>query len=117
MEKELSRIRRAVENMHQLMEALVALQRESNQCCRAVSLPQAPPVSQSTEPAGPDRSAECEPLYNRNEAAAFLLVHPRTVTRYRISGKLRFVRNADNQVRYGEEDLKDCYFWKWGKRP
>lgn len=64
-----------------------------------------------TRPTGPDK------LYNRNEAAAFLLVDPRTVTRYRINGKLRFVLNEDNRIRYREEDLNDCYFWKWGKRP
>ncbi|MFC3198269.1 helix-turn-helix domain-containing protein [Parapedobacter deserti] len=58
-----------------------------------------------------------EKLFNRNEAAAFLLVHPRTVTRYRTSGRLRFVHNADSRIRYREEDLKDCYFWKWDKRP
>lgn len=66
-----------------------------------------------TEPASPAD----ENLYNRKEAAAFLMVDPRTVTRYRIDGKLRFVYNEDNRIRYREEDLSDCYFWKWGKRP
>lgn len=69
-----------------------------------------PPVTPS-EPAAP------EMLRNRNEAAEFLLVDPRTVTRYRIKGKVRFVLNDDNRIRYREEDLSDCYFWKWGKRP
>lgn len=114
MKKKLTRICRVVEDMHQLMETLVALQKENHQCCRAVTLPEvAMPVSQPAEPAEP----EPEILSNRNEAAAFLLVDPRTVTRYRINGKLRFVLNEDNRIRYREEDLSDCYFWKWGKRP
>jgi len=58
-----------------------------------------------------------EHLYNRKEAADFLLVDPRTVTRYRINGKLRFVRNDDGRIRYRREDLHACYFWKWGKKP
>lgn len=103
MEKDLSHIRRAVENMHHLLETLVALQKENNQCCRVVALPQ--PES------GP------EILFNRNEAAEFLRVHPRTVTRYRLSGKLRVVHSNGNQLRYRQGDLSDCYFWKWGKRP
>ncbi len=60
-----------------------------------------------------------EKLYNRKEAAAYLLVHPRSVTRYRLSGKLKAVYADGNetQIRYREEDLKGCYFWKWGKQP
>lgn len=100
--------------MHRLMEALVALQKESNQCCYAVSLPEAAtPVSQ---PAGTNESVP-ETLYNRNEAAVFLMVDPRSITRYRISGRLRFIYDDNNRIRYREPDLEDCYFWKWGRRP
>jgi len=113
MEKDLSHIRRAVENMHHLLETLVALQKENNQCCRVVVLPQPKSVAQ------PIAQPESEPeiLFNRNEAAEFLRVHPRTVTRYRLSGRLRVVHSDGNQLRYRQGDLSDCYFWKWGKRP
>lgn len=56
-------------------------------------------------------------LYNRKEAAAFLLVHPRTVSRYRATGKLQAVRDDDNRTRYRQEDLEACYRWKWGTNP
>lgn len=100
--------------MHQLMETLVALQTENHQCCRAVTLPDAALLPQK-----PEEPIEPVPeiLYNRKEAADFLLVDPRTVTRYRINGKLRFVRNDDGRIRYRREDLHACYFWKWGKKP
>ena len=58
-----------------------------------------------------------EHLYNRKEAAAFLLVDPRSVTRYRTSGKLKHVYNENERIRYREEDLQACYFWKWGRWP
>ena len=57
-----------------------------------------PGSNEAAEPAEP----EPDTLYNRKEAADFLLVDPRTVTRYRNSGKLRFVYNADNRIRYRE---------------
>lgn len=114
MEKELSSIRRTVESMHQLMETLVARQGKNYQCCRAVTLPDPALLPQKEEePTEPVP----EILFNRKEAADFLLVDPRTVTRYRISGKLRFVLNDDGQIRYRREDLHACYFWKWGKKP
>ena len=75
---------------------------------RAEAMSETPAV----EPPEPD-----EKLYNRKGAAEFLLVDPRTVTRYRVSGKLRFVYNEGDQIRYRESDLAACYFWKWGKRP
>lgn len=56
-------------------------------------------------------------LYSRKEAAAFLLVHPRTVSRYRATGKLQAVRDDDNRTRYRQEDLEACYRWKWGTNP
>ena len=71
----------------------------------------APPSAQEAELPGPDV------LYNRKEAAEYLLVDPRTVTRYRVDEKLRFIRTDTGQIRYRESDLADCYFWKWGKRP
>lgn len=116
MEKELYRIRAAVENIHRLMEVLVAQQVDGHQSRRAAALTLHIEESVVDQPALPSKP-EPETLYNRKEAATFLLVHPRTVTRYRISGKLRVVHNEDNQIRYREEDLNDCYFWKWGKRP
>lgn len=58
-----------------------------------------------------------EKLFNRKEAADYLKVDPRTVTRYRVKRRLCFVRNDDNRIRYREEDLNDCYYWKWGRRP
>lgn len=58
-----------------------------------------------------------EKLYNRKEAAAFLLVAPRTVTRYRAEGKLAFVRSRKGQIYYREADLRECYFRKWGRQP
>ena len=93
--------------MHRLMEELVALQRDNPQCCRAVTRPE----PETPEPPQPER------LYNRKEAAAFLLVDPRSVTRYRKSSKLKHVYNGNDRIRYREEDLQACYFWKWGKRP
>jgi len=58
-----------------------------------------------------------EQLFNRNEAADYLKVDPRTVTRYRVNRRLRFVYNDDNRIRYRKKDLNDCYYWKWGRRP
>ncbi|MFB2121220.1 helix-turn-helix domain-containing protein [Parapedobacter sp. 2B3] len=109
MKKDISLIRETLMDIHRLMEELVALQSADRQCCRAVTMP-LPQV----DPHGPEPD---EKLYNRKEAAELLLVDPRTVTRYRASGKLRFVYNDDNQIRYRESDLEDCYYWKWGKRP
>lgn len=100
--------------MHQLLETLVALKQDSNQYCREVHMPA--PGTADRPPAEPAQS-EPENLYNRKEAAAYLLVDPRTVTRYRVDGKLRFVSKDNDKIRYREEDLNDCYFWKWGKRP
>lgn len=75
-----------------------------------------PEKRKAAEPLTPASPTD-EPLYNRKEAAVFLMVDPRTVTRYRLGGKLRFVYNEDSKIRYREDDLSDCYFWKWGKRP
>lgn len=58
-----------------------------------------------------------EKLFNRKEAAEYLKVDPRTVTRYRVKRQLRFVYNDNNRIRYRKEDLNDCYHWKWGRRP
>lgn len=91
------------------MEELVALQRNNPQCCRTVALPTPePPVPEPLQP---------EYLHNRKEAAAFLLVDPRSVTRYRKAGKLAAVYTENNRIRYREEDLEACYCWKWGRRP
>ena len=60
---------------------------------------------------------EPDVLYNRKEAADLLLVDPRTVTRYRINGKLAFVHNEAGRIRYRKEDLQACYRWKWGRHP
>jgi len=56
-------------------------------------------------------------LYNRKEAADYLLVDPRTVTRYRVKGKLSFIHDENNRIRYPEDALKACYHWKWGHWP
>jgi len=109
MEKDISLIRVTLTDIHRLMEELVARQSADRQCCRAVTMP-LPQI----DPCKPEPE---EKLYNRKAAAEFLLVDPRTVTRYRVSGKLRFVYNDDNRIRYRKEDLEDCYYWKWGKRP
>lgn len=114
MNNELYRIRKAVENVCQLMEMLVTLQQTDHKCCREVSMPaEAAAAQQHVAPAAPVP----EILYNRKAAADYLLVHPRTVTRYRACGKLLFVYNEDDQIRYRESDLATCYFWKWGKHP
>lgn len=109
MEKDISLIRVTLTDIHRLMEELVACQSADRQCCRAVTMPLPQADSHGPEPD--------EKLYNRKGAAEFLLVDPRTVTRYRVSGKLRFVYNEGDQIRYRESDLAACYFWKWGKRP
>jgi len=105
MENDINQIRKSVEDIYRLMETLVALQRENHQCCRALAVP--------VEQAVPEQH------YTRKGAAAFLLVHPRSVTRYRKSGRLPAVQSEANgmQIRYRENDLKACYFWKWGKHP
>src|SRR5690606_10293744 len=60
---------------------------------------------------------QATPLYNRKEAAEYLLVDPRTVTRYRINGRLGFIQDGDGRIRYPEDALKACYHWKWGRLP
>lgn len=84
----------------------------------AAFAPKTQPIQPTTEgmPAPAD-TAVSQALYNRKEAAAFLLVHPRSVTRYRLEGKLLFVRNDDSRIRYRREDLQACYLWKWGSTP
>jgi len=57
MEKELYRIRLAVENVGQLMEKLVALQVDDRRCCRAVALPAQPTGS---EPVYRDADYTCD---------------------------------------------------------
>jgi len=90
MEKELYRIRMAVENMHQLMDELVALQRKSHKCCRAVDLPPALP-----SPTIPHLIPPPDPLAGRPDmilaasyAARLLGRSDRQVARYRADGKL-----------------------------
>ncbi|WP_262249122.1 helix-turn-helix domain-containing protein [Parapedobacter soli] len=114
MEKDIYLIRETLTDIHRLMEEFVMLQSADRNCCRAVTMPDAALLPQ--KPEEPTESIP-ETLSNRKEAADFLLVDPRTVTRYRINGKLRFVLNDDGQIRYRREDLQACYFWKWGKNP
>ena len=108
MEKDITVIRESVVAIHQLLEELVTSQKDDCRYCRTVPMPEVPAQTDDATP--PDT------LFDRKAAAEYLLVDPRTVTRYRVDGKLRFILNEAGKIRYRESDLEDCYFWKWGKR-
>ena len=116
MKSELYRICMAVENMHELLETLVARQQRNPQCCRAVCLSDAEAAGLAPSETAAEEP-QATPLYNRKEAAEYLLVDPRTVTRYRINGRLGFIQDGDGRIRYPEDALKACYHWKWGRLP
>lgn len=100
---------------HPILQKLLETDQEILRCLSEL-IAQGLPASTPTITVDPEEPIP-DTLSNRKEAADFLLVDPRTVTRYRVKGKPRFVLNEDGQIRYRTEDLHACYFWKWGKKP
>lgn len=54
-------------------------------------------------------------LYNRKEAAAYLLVHPKTVTNWRNRAILPATSGSGKNPSYHQKDLDRCYEWHWGR--
>ncbi|WP_257670469.1 helix-turn-helix domain-containing protein [Parapedobacter tibetensis] len=115
MEKELSRIRKAVENMHQLMETLVALQKDNHQCCRAVDLPVAQTTAQQmmadrlAEIAANTKPLMASPLLvqrkiYKQETIKLLGISERTYDRHKAKGLLK--PHGIGQDFYYPEDLE-----------
>lgn len=52
---------------------------------------------------------DAEPLLSPAEVARLFYVHPRTVTRWAIAGKLSYVRTIGGQRRYREAEVRALY--------
>jgi len=53
-------------------------------------------------------------LFSRKEAAAYLLVVPKTVTNWYKKGQLPITYDEQNKPRYHIDDLNRCYERHWG---
>jgi|GEM_PF-1182769 len=54
-------------------------------------------------------------LFNRKEAADYLLVDPKTITNWRKRNILPTAKHKGNTPKYHIDDLNRCYEWHWGK--
>lgn len=100
---------------HPILQKLLETDQQILHCLSKLT-EQGLPASPPTKTDEPEENV-ADVLFNRKAAAEYLLVDPRTVTRYRLEGKLRFIYNEAGKIRYRQKDLDDCFFWKWGKRP
>ncbi len=132
MEENVYKILAHAEGIHQLMEELVAQQRDCRKCCRAVELP--PKLADATltsaeapttQPEGPRLISKPDPMAGQLDmvisialVAAKLLRSERQVRRYREAGKLTFVQD-DGEGRSGFwlSEVRRLYFDFYGKWP
>lgn len=105
MENNIYQIRLTVEDMHRLMQKLVA-QRTCGSCAVELSL-------QENEQPAPE-NLPAEERFNRAGAAYFLNKSERQVLRYRVSGKLSYGVDEKNQVYFLRSELERLFEKLWG---
>lgn len=117
MEKDITKIRKTVEDMHRLMEQLVALQMDSVQCCRAVTMSEAtrkPAQPPEQDSPGPDALKACydeAELMTIKEAAAFIPACRTKLYEWRTLGVLHTVERSSRNKRLIRTEVEAMHKW------
>ncbi len=115
MEKDSYHIRTTLEDIHRLMEELVALQRDNPQCCRAVALPLPEPPVSKPEPESPPREHYQESeLMTIKEAIRYLRASRWKIDDMRRRGILQTLRDRRN-VRLIRAQVEAARQWSVNK--